>query len=81
MKRRKISERDRQVAAAILTEFMFVRDMDDVSKTWDDVYERYDLRDDPFTYAPVSPGEYAKSSLEYQKQVMIERYGHCDGLE
>lgn len=81
MKRRKISERDRQVAAEILTEFMFVRDMDDVSKTWDDVYERYDLRDDPFTYTPVSPGEYAKNSLEYQKQVMIERYGHCDGLE
>lgn len=81
MKLRKISERDRQVAAEILTEFMFARDMDDVSKTWDDVYERYALRDDPFTYTPVSPGEYEKNSLEYKKQVMIERYGHCDGLE
>lgn len=81
MKRRKISERDRQVAAEILTEFMFVRDMDDVLKTWDDVYEQYDLCNDPFTHTPVSPGEYTKNSLEYQKQTMIERYGHCDGLE
>lgn len=81
MKRRKISERDQQVVAEILTQFMFTKDMDDVLKTWNEIYERYDLRDDPFTHTPVSPGEYEKNSLEYQKQVMIEKYGHCDGLE
>lgn len=81
MKRRKISERDQQVAAEILTQFMFTRTMDDVSDVWDDVYKQYGLCDDPFTHTPVSPEEYAKNSLEYQKQVMTERYGHCDWLE
>lgn len=81
MKQRKISERDQQVAAEILTQFMFTRDMKEVLQTWDDIYKQYDLCDDPFTNTPVSPGEYGRNSLEYQKQAMIERYGHCDGLE
>ena len=81
MKQRKISERDQQVAAEILTQFMFTRDMKEVLQTWDNVYKQYGLCEDPFTKCPCSQEEYAKNSLEYQKQVMIERYGHCDGLE
>ena len=27
------------------------------------------------------PEEYCKNRLEYDKQTMIEKYGHCDGLE
>lgn len=81
MERRKISERDRKVAAEILKQFRFVKDMNEVLKTWDNIYKQYDLCDDPFTHTPISPEEYAKNSLEYQKHVMIERYGHCDGLE
>lgn len=30
---------------------------------------------------PVTPEEYAKNKLEYDRQTMIEQYGHCDGLE
>lgn len=81
MKKAKITERDQQVAADILTQFMFTRDMKDVTKVWDDVYKQYGLCDDPFTYTPVSPKEYYKNRLEYDRQVMIDRYGHCDGLE
>ena len=81
MKRRKISERDQQVAAEILTQFMFTRTMEDVWRVWNDIYKQYDLCDDPFTHIPVSPSEYEKNSLEYQKQAMIDRYGHYDGLE
>ena len=81
MKRRKISERDRQVAAEILTQFMFTRTMDDVWRVWNDIYKQYDLCDDPFTKCPCSPKEYTENNLEYQKQLMIEKYGHCDWLE
>lgn len=81
MKRRKISERDQQVAAEILTQFMFANNMDDANKIWNSIYEQYDLCDDPFTYTPCSPKDYYKSRLEYDKQVMMAMYGHCDGLE
>ena len=81
MKKKKLTKTEQRVAAEILTQFMFTRDMKDVLQTWDNIYKQYELMDDPFTYTPVSPEDWAKNRLEYDKQVMIERYGHCDGLE
>ena len=81
MKRIKINKRDQRVAAEILTQFMFTRNMDEVWQVWDDIYKRYELCDDPFTNTPCSSEDYCKSKLEYDKQTMIERYGHCDGLD
>lgn len=78
MKRKEIEQR---VAAEILTQFMFARDMGEVLQTWDNIYNQYELCDDPFTHCPCSSEDYYKSRLEYDKQTMIERYGHCDGLE
>lgn len=81
VKHKKINKRDQQVAAEILTMFMFTKDMDDIIKIWNKVYEQYDLCDDPFTGVPCTPEEYAKNRLEYDRQIMIDRYGHCDGLD
>lgn len=70
-----------RIVADILTRFMFARTMEDVHRVWKDVYEQYDLCDDPFTGCPCSNGDFAEDNLEYQRQLMIEKYGHCDGLE
>ena len=43
--------------------------------------EKYELCDDPFTGTICTWKEMCKNSLEYEKQLMIARYGHCDGLE
>ena len=77
----KITKTMQRVAADILTEFMFTQNMDEVFKTWDRVYEKYGLYSDPFTGIPCTPEEYCESQLEYEKQTMIEKYGHCDGLD
>lgn len=77
----KITKRDQQIAAEILTAFMFTKDMDEVLKVWHDIYSLYGLCDDPFTNTPCSSDEYCKLRLEYDKQLMIEKYGHCDGLD
>lgn len=77
----RISEREQHTAAEILTAFMFTNTMDDVRRVWESIYDVYELCDDPFTLCPCSPKEYAQNRLEYDKQAMIERYGHCDGLE
>ena len=79
--RSKITKRDQRVAAEILTQFMFTKDFEEVMRVWDDVYERYELRMDPFTRTPCDPEEYYENCLSYDKQSMIEKYGHCDGLE
>lgn len=80
-KKPKITKRDQEIVASILTQFMFTKDMDEVIEVWKRIYEEYGLCDDPFTHTPCTPVEYFKNQLEYEKQAMIERYGHCDGLE
>lgn len=77
----KINEKTQRIVADVLTQFMTTKTMDDVATVWNQIYEQYGLCDNPFTHTPCSPGEYEKDRLEYDKQIMIERYGHCDGLE
>lgn len=78
---KKQSEFVAKVAADILIAFTFVRNMEDFLKVYNEVYKQYGLCDDPFTHLPCSPSEYAENSVEYERQLMIERYGHCDGLD
>ena len=77
----KITKTAQKVAVDILTEFMFTRDMSEVVATFNRVLEQYNLYEDPFTGCPCTPDEYYENSLEYERQTMIARYGHCDGLD
>lgn len=81
MGKRKISLSNQRTAAEILTAFMFVKDMDEFTKVWDKFFDLYELRNDPFTYCPCAPEDYYKSQLNFEKQIMMEKYGHCDGLD
>lgn len=69
------------VAAEILTAFMFSNNMDEVHRTWKNLYKLYDLNDDPYTGCPCSDVEFDKNIDEYRHDLMFERYGHCDGLD
>lgn len=77
----KITKTMQKVAVDILEEFMFAQTADDVTKAWNHIYEKYGLCSDPFTRMPCTPEEYCESQLEYERQIMIEKYGHCDGLD
>ena len=60
---------------------MFADTMEDAVDVWNNIYEKYNLCSDPFTGVPCTQEEYYESKLEYDRQTMIEQYGHCDGLE
>lgn len=77
----KVTKQMQKVAADILMEFVFTHDMEEVIEAYNKVSKRYGLYSDPFTGCPCTPDEYYESQLEYERQTMIERYGHCDGLE
>ena len=81
MKRKNITNTQQEVAVDILTELGFCENMEEVYKLYRDIYEKYELNDDPFTNLPCTNKDYSKNSTEYDKQIMYERYGHCDGLE
>ena len=77
----KITKTMQRAAADILTQFMFADSMQDALDVWNNIYEQYNLCTDPFTGCPCTSDEYRYSRLEYDRQVMMERYGHCDGLD
>ena len=80
-KQRKITNTMQEVAADILLRFAFVESKEEFWEVYKEVYKVYELCDDPFTHLPCTSKEYADNNLEYQRQVMFERYGHCDGLD
>ena len=75
------TNKEQEVASDILKQLFFCNTMEDIYKVYDIIYKNYQLKDDPFTKLPCSNKEWAKNSLEYDKQAMMERYGHYDGLE
>lgn len=77
----KITKAMQKTVSYILTQFMFADTLEEALDIWNNVYEQYELCTDPFTGCPCTPDEYNKNSLEYQRQIMMERYGHCDGLD
>ena len=77
----KITKTMQKVAADILMHFLFTNNMDEVVETYNTVMKKYGLCEDPFTGCPCTSEEYCENILECERQTMIERYGHCDGLE
>lgn len=77
----KITKQMQDVAIDILSDLLMTKTMDDVIKVYNNAMKKYDLSEDPFTHFPCTFETACKNSLELEKQKMIERYGHCDGLE
>lgn len=88
MKQRKITHTMQQVAVDILQDFEILVMTHNGPYTFEEIWgivkkheEGYGLCQDPFTRMICTSKEYAKNSLEYNKQIMMDLYGHCDGLE
>ena len=54
---------------------------DEIYKVIEEQSKKYCLGKDPFTYMLCTSKELGENWLEYQKQLAIEKYGHCDWLE
>lgn len=88
MKQKKITSTMQKVAVDILSDFEILVMTNDGPYTFEEIWEivqkhadSYGLYKDPFTNMICTAGEYVQNSLKYDKAVMMERYGHCDGLE
>ncbi len=80
-KKHKITNGEQRAAADILIRLTFASSMKEVNFIIEECYKYYELCDDPFTNLPCTTKEKIKNDIEYQKQTMIEKYGHCDGIE
>jgi hypothetical protein len=90
MKEKKITSTMQKVACHILgdLEILLMMHKQDEPYTAEEIIEiinkheeGYALCHDPFTGMLCTSEEYAKNSLEYDRQTMYEKYGHWDGLE
>ena len=75
------TEKQLKTVAEILIRLMFVESLEELHTVCEEIFVDYKLFKDPFTHLPCTPNEYAKNSLEYERQTMLEKYGHYDGLE
>lgn len=84
-KQPKITDTMQKVAVDILEEleaYMMTHDApEEIYQIFKKMFDKYELCQDPFTRMVCTTKEWAKNSLEYDRQIMIERYGHCDGLD
>ena len=88
MKQKKITSTMQKVAVDILQDFEILVMTHNGPYTFEEVWdivkrnaEEYELCEDPFTRMLCTSEEYAKNSLEYDRQTMYEKYGHWDGLD
>ena len=76
----KVTDTKQKVAVDILEQLMFCENMSEVRELYERIFKKYKLCNDPFTHMPCTTKESCENSLEYDRQIMIERYCHCDGL-
>ena len=88
MKQKKITHTMQKVAVDILGDFEVLTMTHNGPYTFEEIWDivqkhvdEYGLCEDPFTRMICTSKEYADNRLEYEKELMIERYGHYDGLE
>ena len=88
MKQKKITHTMQKVAVNILSDFEVLTMTHNGPYTFEEIWaivqkhvDGYGLCEDPFTRMICTNEEYIKNSLEYDRQTMISRYGHCDGLD
>ena len=88
MKQKKITHPMQQVAVNILSDFEVLTMTHNGPYTFEEIWaivqkhvDGYGLCEDPFTRMICTSKEAIENQLEYEKAVMVERHGYCDGLE
>ena len=88
MKQKKITHPMQQVAVNILSDFEVLTMTHNGPYTFEEIWtivqkhvDGYGLCEDPFTRMICTSKEAIENQLEYDRQTMYEKYGHCDGLE
>lgn len=88
MKQKKITHTMQEVAVNILSDFEILTMTHNGPYTFEEIWaimekhaKNYELCDDPFTRMWCTTKEWAENSLEYDRQVAEEKYGHSDWLD
>lgn len=75
-----LTEKEQRVAIDFLENLIF-SGINIPEDFFDEIMKKYELLEYPFTGLPCTLKEYCKNSVEYDRQCMFEKYGHCDGID
>lgn len=85
---KKITDTMQKVAVDILSDFEILTMAHNGPYTFEEIWtimekhaKNYELCDDPFTRMWCTIKEYCENSLEYEKQLAEQKFGHCDWLD
>ena len=71
----KLTKREQDVAAEILTKFMFANSLEDMIRIWQSIYKEYKLKNDFFIKDLYGTDEFYKMQNDYEK---LEEYDFYD---
>ena len=74
----KITKEMQKVAFHILNHFEYINSMEELIEEFNKMRDYYGLCEDPFTRSVCLPEDYEKYCLEYNKQLMEEKFGYCE---
>ena len=81
MRKPKITDKDQRIVADILNTFIFCDNMEEIIENMERTARFFCLVKDDYAGCYYSPKEAYENSVQHQKDLMIDKYGHCDGLE
>ena len=77
-KERTITNTMKEVAVDILMDIIMANPTGLPEDFFTKIENRYNLQNDTFTKLPCTSKEYGKLNDEYNKQLMVERYGYVE---
>ena len=81
MRKLKITDKDQRIVADVLNAFIFCDNMEEIIYNIELTAKIFCLGKDVYTGCYCSLKEECENRVQYQKDLMIDKYGHCDGLE
>ena len=71
-----VTDEMQEVAVDILTHLILAENMKEIYKVYDRMFEKYCLKQDPYTFFPCTTQRYNQNRVKFDKKVAKEKFSH-----
>ena len=74
--RENVTDLMQEVAVDILTNFVLADNMKDVYRVYDEMFEKYGLMQDPYTFFPCTRERFMKNKVKFENKIARKEFSH-----